>query len=391
MKRSRLRLFALVFAPSSIALGALAFTGCSDDPEPSVQPTPEAGPDVVTPTDTGAPDTGLLDCKTDVIGDGLTRHLQCAGLYEDFAQKKIVPEAKEYKPGVEFWSDGAAKKRWVALPANAKIDTTNMNEWTFPTGTKLWKEFSFNGKRIETRLYQKLDTGWAHTVYRWNDTETDAVRKDQGEKIAGLGPDGGVYEVPNTGQCDTCHNGRKEPALGFEAVSLGLPTATGVTLASLATEGKLTAPPAKTQLTFPEDGTLKAASAIGWVHANCGSCHNANESAGATFRAHFLVRATDLAPDAGDGGSVTELDLWKQGYCQGSSRSTSDGGTDAGNYYLIKGGAPNDSLMAVLSNQRAEPGMETSSNQMPPLVSHAVDTQGLKLFTDWVSALPPCP
>ncbi len=383
--------YALFLGPLAVCATA---AGCSDDPEPTpVEPPAEAGIDAPQVIDTGTPETGPT-CDGDILGDGIARHLRCAGLYSDFAQKTIAADAKEFKPGVEFWSDGATKKRWIQLPANSKIDTANMDEWIFPAGTKLWKEFALGGKRVETRLYVKTSTGWSHTTYRWNADETDAERKDQGEKIAGLGPDGGVYEIPSTGQCDVCHNGRKEPVLGFEAVSLGLPTATGQTLATLASEGTLTAPPAKTALTFPEDSTNKAAAALGWVHANCGSCHNANEGAGAVFRAHFLVRASQLGTDAGDGGSVNDLDLWTQGYCRASSRPTPDGGggTDAGNYYIIKGGAPDESLMHVLASQRAVPPDEpSSSNQMPPLVTHAVDVNGIKQFTDWIAALPPCP
>src|SRR5690606_8554595 len=115
------------------------------------------------------------------------------------------------------------------------------------------------------------DGSWAHTSYRWNADETDAVRKDGGESIAGIGLDGGAYEIPSTGQCDQCHMGRKDQALGFDAVSLGLETATGQTLATLAAEGKLSANPPATTVAFPgPDDAAKAA--VGWVHANCGAC-----------------------------------------------------------------------------------------------------------------------
>jgi len=31
-----------------------------------------------------------------------------------------------------------------------------MDEWTFPVGTKFWKQFAFGSKIVETRLLEKL-------------------------------------------------------------------------------------------------------------------------------------------------------------------------------------------------------------------------------------------
>ena len=60
-----------------------------------------------------------------------------------------------YTPSTPLWSDGAQKQRWIELPPNTQIDISNPNEWTFPVGTKLFKEFRVNGKRVETRMFQK--------------------------------------------------------------------------------------------------------------------------------------------------------------------------------------------------------------------------------------------
>ena len=44
-----------------------------------------------------------------------------------------------------------------------------MNQWMFPPGTKLWKEFVVGGARLETRLIWKRPSGaWYFTVYRWS-------------------------------------------------------------------------------------------------------------------------------------------------------------------------------------------------------------------------------
>ena len=67
------------------------------------------------------------------------------GLYSDWATKTVASGVRQYDPGLHLWSDGASKTRWIYLPPGTKIDTTDMNEWTFPPGTKIWKEFVVGG------------------------------------------------------------------------------------------------------------------------------------------------------------------------------------------------------------------------------------------------------
>ena len=59
---------------------------------------------------------------------------------------------------------------------------------------------------------------------------------DNGVDVGGPVP----YEIPSTDQCDTCHGGRQDKTLGFDAVALGLAGATGVTLANLVADNRLT-------------------------------------------------------------------------------------------------------------------------------------------------------
>ena len=53
-------------------------------------------------------------------------------------------------PTEALWSDGAVKRRFIYLPPGTTIDTTNMDEWVFPVGTKFWKEFSVDGRKLRT-------------------------------------------------------------------------------------------------------------------------------------------------------------------------------------------------------------------------------------------------
>jgi hypothetical protein len=370
-----------------LPLGAAAWAGCSDDPEAGPV-APDAAPDAPdvsqVPVEDAGGDAGR-DCSEDEDPDGLMRHLECAGLYEDIAAKTVKPSARPYTPALSFWADGAEKQRWVDLPSGEKIDITSFDEWAFPNGTKLWKEFSLDGKRIETRLYAKGQDGrWKHTSYRWNDAETDAVRVGGGDTVARDG--GPPYVIPDTFQCNQCHDGREEPVLGFDAVSLGLPGAEGVTLAVLAAEDRLSAAPPATALTIPDDGTGAATAAFGWLHANCGSCHNPSAGAGAFFTGlYFHIRPSQLLADGGV-ASGSDLDA-----VQTSCGVTSTRSDDAGVPYLrVDPGAPEASAVAILAGRRAA-GEPSSAVQMPPLVTRRVDADGHALLSAWIGALTECP
>jgi len=379
----------LVFRAAVVALPLAAAgwaAGCSST-EDVVDPTIDAGPDSSSAIDAPPPpvdagDAGKRDCTADLQADGLNKHLECAGLYSDFAQKTVSAEAKPYTPGVEFWSDGAAKARFLYLPPGSKIDITDFDDWKLPAGTRVWKEFKVGGKRIETRLYAKIGKGWHHTTYRWNDAETDAVRKDDGEKIVPAGG-GTAYEVPSTGQCDACHTGKADQLLGVEAVSLGLATAKGVTLATLAADGRFDRAPPATSITIPYDNGGTAAPALGWLHANCGSCHSKNGISGTDLL--WRLRAAQLVTDAG-AVTVQGLDSYTTSVNVLSARPDIDAGPTA--FYLrIAGGSPSKSISSILAHGRAaEPGPDT---QMPPLVTRKVDVAGVKLLDDWITQLPP--
>jgi hypothetical protein len=378
-----------------------AWTGCSSSDSNNNAPpdggdeTPITPPPPPPPGDSGGDAGPKRDCTNDTQADGLTMHLECSGLYSDFASGTIAPTAKPYKPAVEFWSDGAVKTRWISIPTGTKIDISNFDQWSWPKGTMAWKQFVVNGKRVETRMFKKVDdapsvNSWVRTTYIWTDDETDAVRNEQGKKIPIAGkPD---YEIPSTGYCDECHFGHVEQLLGLDAVQLGIPGATGQTLAQLAADGWLNAAPPQTTLAIPEDPGIaagKAIPALGWLNANCGTCHNPLTTAAASFtKPKFQIRGTQLL---GDGGvtNATGLDPYTTGVCKCAARVNPDAGTA---WWTIKAASTPESLASVLSGKRAiAPEQPTVQTQMPPLITHVVDTVGHQELDDWINALPACP
>lgn len=377
------------------AAATLGWLACSSGDGAGAPAPPEPAADAAPPPVTTAEDASpavdaapppVDDCGTQIV-DALPHRLGCVGLYTDIAAKAVSPDYAAYTPGVELWSDGAEKHRWVSLPTGGTVDATNPDEWTFPAGTTLAKEFAVAGKRIETRIFRKDDKGWHHASYRWNDAETEADRIDLGATVPL--PNRTPYEIPKSADCIYCHAGRKEPVLGFEPVSLGLPAAKGLTLAALVAAGRISPTPSKTALTIPDDGTGKLAAAAGWLHANCGHCHNEATTAGAYgARLKLLVKTSELAPPDAGVASSANLAVVRTGVCLPSERFDDTAGT---NFLYVRGGDPAKSLASLLSGSRAAPGQENIVNQMPPILTHMVDATGHAAFDAWISALPPCP
>jgi hypothetical protein len=312
--------------------------------------------------------------------------------------KQIAPSALPYVPGVVLWSDGAEKRRFLFLPPAAKIDTSNMDVWRFPVGTKVWKEFSLDGVLVETRLFRKrTETTWESGTYIWDDAGT-AASLNTARK--GIVLDAG-YEIPTARDCDKCHHGGADKLLGVEAVALALPSAQGVTLASLAAKGALSHPPARTSITLPEDSTGKAAAALGYLHANCGMPCHSTRGLGDETQLILRLRAdefwpsdpTDGGADAGadaatDAGSdarvpvptpVALTDIYRATVEQ--QPTTASVAQAFPNAVRIRRGSHEMSLVWQLAHRRG-------NYQMPPLVSHRIDEVGTQKLADWIDALP---
>ncbi len=104
------------------------------------------------------------------------------GLYTDDScdEKHLADGIQRYVPRFPLWSDGAGKDRYIYLPEGGAIDTSNVDRWTFPKGTRLYKTFIVRGLRIETRVLEKLMDGagmsaWQAKVYLWSADQRSAV------------------------------------------------------------------------------------------------------------------------------------------------------------------------------------------------------------------------
>lgn len=293
--------------------------------------------------------------------DEAPSELACTGLYADFETKEVAKTARLYAPAVSFWSDGYDKTRWIELPDGQPIDASSMDDWTFPVGTKVWKEFQFQGIKIETRLLWKVkEDRWVLAAYVWSDDGSRATRGEGRTLTVG----GDTYQVPTAIECNDCHKGKKDTLLGFEAISLAQSAASGVTLAVLAAENRLVPPPAQT--------TLSLDPGVGVLHVNCGvSCHNATPAANgrdSTLRLRVGFEEATTKP----------IDAWPLLSSTVNVPATLPGWSGK---LRIAPGAPDKS--ALISSMTIR-----GTGQMPP-TTRQVDFAGVRAVEDFVRSLPP--
>lgn len=178
-----------------------------------------------------------------------------------------APGVRAFEPRFALWSDGATKRRWIALPPGTQVDASRPDAWRFPAGTRLWKEFSVDGRPVETRHFVLgADGRWEFASYVWQGG--DAVRAPARGQVLTL-PGGRRYDVPSTGDCVACHAGARSVVLGFAALPLG------PAVPALLREGLLKGAPAAWATQAPEFAAADPAehAARGYLHANCGHCH----------------------------------------------------------------------------------------------------------------------
>ena len=296
--------------------------------------------------------------------------LSQTGLYADIAAKTLASYVEPFRPRYELWSDAAQKSRWVYLPECGVIDTSDMDDWSLPVGARLWKEFAIDGARVETRLVERVGEGphdFVFAAYVWNEDETEATIAPDGVVDAA----GTTHDVPDEAACRQCHGtdteggGRPSRVLGFSALQLS-GARDGVSLADLAGQGRLTDAP-DGDYEVPGEGAEQAA--LGYLHANCGNCHNATADAAEPIDLDLWVSVDDASP-ADTGAFRTAVGV--------ANTIFNDQHVTA----RIEPGLPEQSSVVFRMLQRANAG------QMPPLGTEVVDDAGAAAIATWIEGIP---
>ncbi|MDB4953430.1 MAG: hypothetical protein JWO36_999 [Myxococcales bacterium] len=297
------------------------------------------------------------------------------GLCVDRACTQINAGIYPYTPQFGLWADGATKRRWIYLPPGTKIDTTDMDHWVFPQGTKLWKEFTRDSTRVETRLVYHFGPGntladWFYGAYQWNATNDDTTLAN----AAGVqNANGTPHDIPPKSACRTCHeNLQPSRVLGFAAIQLDKSAATGeVALADAITNGWLTTNPTGASPHFPVPGTVAEKAALGYLHANCGHCHNPNSKVFMDIGITMQLRMTIATL-----GSAAMTPPYTTAVNVNAMRMI---GTDT---KII---APHDATHSVMIDrfESMVPG-----DHMPALGSEVMDPTGQTVLRTWIDAMP---
>ncbi len=285
-----------------------------------------------------------------------------------------------FSPQYPLWSDGAAKARWVYLPEGSTIDTSEPGDWKFPVGTKFWKQFTFKGRKVETRfLWRASATEWIFATYVWNEEGTHAVLvPDDG--VAGaveLAP-GRRHDIPGRTDCLACHGEKRPGPLGFNALQLsidrdpnaihGEPLAPQMITAATLQEERRLSPSRPEFVTDPpriRTGSPATRAVLGYFAANCCTCHNGS---GEIAYAGPSLKHSDIA----DGDAVARALL-------GQATAWQVPGQPDGASRMLNAGAPDASAMLARMRSRRP------SSQMPPLGTVLRYEQAIAAVTKWIA------
>jgi len=334
-------------------------------------------------------------------------------LYADIERQLISPQLRRFTPNYQLWSDGANKTRWIYLPPGSQIDTRDPDHWRFPVGTQIFKEFrqtrsadaggtstgdtyadgtSADEIRVETRHLTKISDArgylaWSIATYAWQSDQRDAELLLEGaQQVLGT-----RHNIPSKKDCITCHKGNRDFILGFEALQLSdaqAPYAFGHgpkrlkidprgspewTLQSLLDANRLSH--AIAQPTLP--GNKIEQQALGYMHANCGNCHNPRGHAADRDAEHLKLRHQL------DMHRLADTDVYRTSVNQPTQNFTL--------VPYIAMGAAYEEMAIHRSAVFVRMNSTDEDYRMPAVAREQVDYQGLALIQSWLKTLPTPP
>ncbi len=319
--------------------------------------------------------------------------LSATGAFSDLASLTPASGLIPYELIESFWSDGAVKKRWMALPNDGTHDTpeeqisySTNGEWEFPNGTVFVKHFDYPidetnpsvTRRLETRFTVIDENGNAYGVtYKWREDGSDADLLEVGldetfTVTTAFGTREQSWHYPSRSECTTCHNSAVGGTLGprsrylnsdYTYASTGITANQLVTLSSIgALDRILTDDDLEQCITYSsrddQTATLEQR-ARSYLDLNCGYCHRP----GTGNRAVFDARLT------------TPLYLSNLFSDQLNESLGIDGEK------LIE---PGDTSRSVIYKRIHS---IDQSIMMPPLAKGMIDVEGAQLIADWIMGI----
>lgn len=215
--------------------------------------------------------------------DTIPERLSLTGCVDPAHPSEPAPGMIPYEINAPFWSDGADKARFLAIPDGTKISVAADGDFTLPEDSVVMKHFRLHGKLVETRLFVRHTDGtWAGYTYVWREDGSDADRANPiGETRL---REGQLWRYPSRAGCMSCHSVEAGFTLGLESRQLDRVAHYASTnrdanqLATLAHIGMFeTPPPALEAFAEPSGSADVATRARVYLHTNCAPCHRGSD------------------------------------------------------------------------------------------------------------------
>ncbi|HUQ90123.1 MAG TPA: PQQ-dependent sugar dehydrogenase [Bryobacteraceae bacterium] len=313
------------------------------------------------------------------------RKLSETGIFASVARHEVAAGVIPYSINAPFWSDGAVKERFLAMPEGRQIKFNETKPWEFDDGAVTVKSFSLemeegnpaSRKRIETRIVVKQDDRWVGYTYNWNDEQTDATlveAKGMDRSFSVKERSGGVREqvwhYPSRNECMFCHS----RAAGFVL---------GLTTPQMNRSHKYEAAEDNQLRTFSHIGLFKTA--LPKAPSEYLAYRNPfDETAPLATRVKTYLQVNCAMCHVSDGGGNSLIEL---GYKTPLAKAHMVNEPPMHDTFGINNArlvAPGDPMRSVLFHRVNVRG----NGQMPPTSTNRVDEAGAKLLRDWIRELP---
>lgn len=356
-------------APGSVPWLLAALAGCGGAagraPGEALPPPPSAGLD---------PRPANPTCLAPPTPADVAPRLSRTGCFDPADPRRPAAGLIAYDVNAPLWSDGADKRRWLALPDGTRLRVAADGDLELPVGAVLAKAFSLAGREIETRLLVRHASGaWAGYSYAWAEDGRDAALIGEDGAFQPIGRQ--EWHFPSRQHCLDCHTRAAGFTLGLELAQLDRDRvdpggrnqlATWVAMGLFETD---LPPPAARPLPLADPDVAAApleARARAYLHANCGNCHRPDG-----------VREPNVEIDLRVSTPLAGMRI-----CDEIPRRTDLGVAEA---RLLAPGDPERSLLSIRLHTLV------ASVRMPPVASSVVDVAGAALVDGWILSLRACP
>jgi len=356
------------------------------------------------------------------------RKLSETGLFAIVQGHQVSSGLIPYSVNAPFWSDGAIKSRFIALPKEGRMEPADRWSWQFPEQTVLVKSFALettagdprSQRWIETRLMTKQQGEWVGYSYRWLEDQSDALLVEspgRDEVFTIHGVDGNrsqIWRYPSRTECMACHTRAAGFVLGLTTEQLNKTHDYGNGIQANQLEAFETLGVLKTDwMTKAKDTLRRQLEAVGRSQRDIDDYMNASQVADGQRKPRsnqLLGAAPDAFPKLCDPYDSTQ-DLGQRAraflhsncaYCHVEAGG-GNAQMDLSSYVALErmkiiNAKPTHHTFDIADAKLIAPGEPASSvllhrvgtrgpGQMPQLATSIVDSAAVEMLKEWVSKM----